>query len=95
MNTAATAGHQRVQSAYGRLSAPFLVPTHSLDLQQADADASLAMERHVLDEIIMGTATLADLMSAGDVVLRGDADVVRELFGLLDTFELWFNIVEP
>jgi alkyl sulfatase BDS1-like metallo-beta-lactamase superfamily hydrolase len=53
------------------------------------------MERHVLDEIIMGTATLADLMSAGDVVLRGDADVVRELFGLLDTFELWFNIVEP
>jgi alkyl sulfatase BDS1-like metallo-beta-lactamase superfamily hydrolase len=53
------------------------------------------MDRGVLDEIIMGAATLADLVTAGDVKLKGDTDTVHELLGLLDTLQLWFNIVEP
>jgi alkyl sulfatase BDS1-like metallo-beta-lactamase superfamily hydrolase len=74
--------------AHGSLS-------HSLDRHEPDADATLAMNRPTLDEIIMGTGTVTELVSRGDVELTGDTGAVHELLGLLDTFELWFNIVTP
>jgi alkyl sulfatase BDS1-like metallo-beta-lactamase superfamily hydrolase len=69
--------------------------SHSLDRQDPAADATLTMARAALDDIILGTSTLPDAIAAGVVELDGDADAVRELHDLLDTFSFWFNIVTP
>jgi alkyl sulfatase BDS1-like metallo-beta-lactamase superfamily hydrolase len=69
--------------------------SHSPDRQDAAADATLTMARSVLDGIILGTATVPDLVDAGRVELSGSSDAVHELLDLLDTFEFWFNIVTP
>jgi alkyl sulfatase BDS1-like metallo-beta-lactamase superfamily hydrolase len=69
--------------------------SHSPDRQDPDADATLTMARSALDDIILGTATVPDLVDAGHVELDGDADKLHELLDLLDTFEFWFNIVTP
>lgn len=68
---------------------------HSLDRHDAHADATLSMERTSLDDIILGTTTLPDAITAGAVELTGNTDAVHELISLLDTFEFWFNIVTP
>ena len=43
----------------------------------------------------MMTADLPDSIAGGSVELTGNTDAVHELVSLLDTFELWFNIVTP
>ena len=43
----------------------------------------------------MGGATLDDKMKSGDLKIDGNADKVKELFAMLDNFELMFNIVTP
>jgi alkyl sulfatase BDS1-like metallo-beta-lactamase superfamily hydrolase len=69
--------------------------SHSIGRQDPGADATLEMARAALDDIILGAATVPDLIDAGSTELRGDVDAVHDLLGLLDTFEFWFNIVEP
>ncbi|MDO8188150.1 alkyl sulfatase dimerization domain-containing protein [Conexibacter sp. JD483] len=59
------------------------------------ADATLTVARADLDAIILGTATLPDLLAAGTVTLDGDAGAVRDFLGLLDEFDFWFDIVTP
>lgn len=44
---------------------------------------------------VAGSNPVDQLIAEGEIVIEGDEAVVTELFGLLDTFSLWFNIVEP
>lgn len=53
------------------------------------------MARGALEAIILGASSLSDLVGEGLVEVAGDADAAHELFGLLDTFDFWFNIVTP
>jgi alkyl sulfatase BDS1-like metallo-beta-lactamase superfamily hydrolase len=69
--------------------------SHSPDRQDPNADATLTMPRRGLDDIILGVSDLSGLVSDGVVTVDGDASAVRDLVSLLDTFELWFNIVTP
>ena len=59
------------------------------------ADADLTIPRSVLNEIVLGTTTLADETNAGKVVIKGKKEAVDEFVAMLDKFDFWFNIVEP
>jgi len=39
--------------------------------------------------------SFADALTAGEVRTEGNRQALAELAGLLDTFDFWFNIVEP
>ena len=71
------------------------VLNYTLGKQEEDADATVTIDRNLLDSINLGETTIADAMQAGDVMIDGDADKFLEFLGLLDRFELWFNIVTP
>ena len=71
------------------------VLNYTLGKHSADADATITIDRAVLDSINLGQTTIADAMQAGDVTVDGNADKFLEFLGLLDSFELWFNIVTP
>ncbi len=48
-----------------------------------------------MNEIQLGKVKLADAISANNVTVEGKRRSADEFVGLLDTFELWFNIVTP
>ena len=57
--------------------------------------AGLTLDRAAIDALALGQATLADLVTAGSVHVEGDTAALMDFFGLLDTFEFWFDIVTP
>ena len=61
----------------------------------AKPDATVTLSRMSLNDIILGQATFDDKIAAGEVRITGDQAAVVEFVGLLDGFELWFNIVTP
>ena len=69
--------------------------TYLADRRSEHADATAALERAVLDRLVLRELTLADAAQRGLVTIEGDAAKVVELFGLLDDFTLMFPIVEP
>lgn len=60
-----------------------------------DADATLALSRNTLNDIILQQTTAADAVSSGDIQVQGDQSKLEELVSYLDAFEFWFNIVTP
>jgi len=58
-------------------------------------DASLTMNKSVLDDIQLGTTTLDAAIAKGDIKIEGDKGKVKEFFGLLDVYPFWFDIVTP
>ena len=69
--------------------------TYLADRQSARADASVTLQRPVLDRLVLRELTIADALRDGLVAIEGDASRVAELFGLLDDFNLMFEVVEP
>ena len=69
--------------------------SYSADRHAAKADADVTIPRTVLNGIVLGTTTLADQVKAGKVVIKGKKEAVDEFVAMLDTFDFWFNIVEP
>ncbi len=63
--------------------------------QSAEADTSLTMTRAALNEIVLGEASLAEKLAAGEASIEGNPEKLVEFLSLLDTFEFWFNIVTP
>jgi alkyl sulfatase BDS1-like metallo-beta-lactamase superfamily hydrolase len=63
--------------------------------QTPAADVTLTMPRTALDEIVLGEATPAGKLAAGEASITGDQAKLVEFLSLLDTFEFWFNIVTP
>jgi alkyl sulfatase BDS1-like metallo-beta-lactamase superfamily hydrolase len=59
------------------------------------AEATVRITRGDLDSVILGATTIADLVGKGNARITGDGTVLERFVGLLDTFELWFNIVTP
>ncbi len=68
---------------------------HSLGRHDADADATLTMARPVLSAVVLGEMTTADAVSKGLLSAVPDTTALDRLLGHLDTFDFWFNIVEP
>lgn len=64
--------------------------------KQADqSDATLATTRAALDQIVLGEASLADKLAAGEAKIEGSQEKLIEFLSLMDNFEFWFNIITP
>ncbi len=68
---------------------------HSIGRQDADADATLTMDRPVLSAVVLGEMSSADAIAQGVLTADPDAKALDQLLGFLDSFDFWFNIVEP
>lgn len=60
-----------------------------------NANASLKLTKPTMNEIQLGKLKLTDGIDQNKVTLEGNRQSVEEFVGLLDTFQLWFNIVTP
>ncbi len=60
-----------------------------------DVDATVTLERAVLDRFVVGETTLDDELDAGSISATPDDGPLRTLVGLLDTFSIWAPIIEP
>ncbi|MGD9805525.1 MAG: alkyl/aryl-sulfatase [Hyphomicrobiaceae bacterium] len=69
--------------------------TYLADKQDAAADATVALERAVVGQILMGQISLDDAKAKGLVHIAGDADKLVELLSLMDEFRLMFPVIEP
>jgi alkyl sulfatase BDS1-like metallo-beta-lactamase superfamily hydrolase len=69
--------------------------TYLADRQSETADATVTVERAVLDRLVLRELTLDDAISRKLVAIDGDAAKVVALFTLFDDFTLMFEIVEP
>lgn len=63
--------------------------------QSATADATLVLDRRTLDNLILGKTTIKQAYADGEIKLTGQEGKFKELFSLMDNFNLWFNIVTP
>lgn len=71
------------------------VMNDTLDGQGAEADATVTLDRAVLDGINLGQTTMMDAISGGSATVDGDSQKVEDVEGLLETFKVWLNIVTP
>ena len=69
--------------------------TYLADRQSERADATVTLERAVLNRLILREMTWADAVQRGLARTEGDPAKITELFGLLDDFTLMFEVVEP
>jgi len=69
--------------------------THRAGREAEEADATVTLERPVLDRLVLREVTFAEAAAGGLVRVEGDAAGVAELFGLLDDFTMMFEVVEP
>ena len=71
------------------------VLNHTAGVQSPNADATVALSRDTLNNIILKQTTLADAQKAGKVKVTGSGDKLNQLLSYTDNFEFWFNIVTP
>ncbi len=61
----------------------------------SDATASITLSRAMLNKIVAGKIKAADAISSGDIELNGDKDAFMSFLAMLDTFDPWYNLIEP
>ena len=69
--------------------------TYLADRQADRADATVTLDRAVLNRLILRKLPFAHAVQRGLIGVEGDPAKVAELFGLLDDFTLMFEVVEP
>ncbi len=69
--------------------------SHSLARFAHDADATVKLERTVLHRIASGEFEINEQIEAGAVTGDPDPGPLVEIFGLLDSFNPWFAVIEP
>lgn len=60
-----------------------------------NADATVRLTRTALDRIVLKETTIVQAIQSGEIKVEGNVAKVGEWHGLLDNFNLWFNIVTP
>ena len=71
------------------------VLNHTANAQAKDADATIALDRTTLNNIILKKETLKQAMDKGDVKVSGNGAKLEEMLSYMDKFDFWFNIVTP
>ena len=71
------------------------VENHRLNTRSAAADLSVSLARMTLNDIAYGRLSLDDAIKDGSVELTGPVDLFRSYLEMHDTFDLWFNVIEP
>ncbi len=78
-----------------QLTLEHAVLSHRLGAQHAQADATLTLARSTLDDVMLLKTTFPEAVQAGRLAIDGDAGALRQLLGLLDTFDRMFPVVGP
>lgn len=60
-----------------------------------DADSTITTTRATLDNIMLGKLTVEEGIKSGAIKVAGTKGKFKELQGMLDDFDFWFNIVTP
>ncbi len=68
---------------------------YSIGTLADDSDATVTLDRAVLDAINLGQTTVEQATLDGTLLVDGDASRFGHFLSLLDTFELYFDIVTP
>ncbi len=63
--------------------------------QLENVDATITLTRKNMNFVIQGKKTFQDLIKEGNASVQGRQEAVNELMAMMDTFDLWFNIVLP
>jgi len=63
--------------------------------QEKDADATLSMARETFNKTMTQPGMVNKKIASGDIKITGDQEKLKDFLGMLDTFDLWFNIVTP
>jgi alkyl sulfatase BDS1-like metallo-beta-lactamase superfamily hydrolase len=61
--------------------------------QAKDADLTITIDRSELEDVMIGTAKLADKVKAGKATLKGNTQVLEQLKSTLVKFDPWFEIL--
>src|SRR5260370_9156788 len=69
--------------------------TYTAGAQAATADASFALARGMLDEVVAKQTSFPDAVAAGKIKVSGNPVPLDELIALMDEFPRMFEIVEP
>ena len=69
--------------------------TYTAGAQAATADASFALARGMLDEVVAKQTSFPDAVAAGKIKVSGNPVRLDELMALMDEFPRMFEIVEP
>lgn len=59
------------------------------------ADATFTLNRADFNRVAMKQCTLEDLVRSRHMVIEGDLAAFKKFISLIDSFDFWFNIVEP
>ncbi|MEC4896216.1 MAG: alkyl sulfatase dimerization domain-containing protein [Oscillatoria sp. PMC 1050.18] len=68
---------------------------HQANLQAEDADAKVLLTKDALVDISLGLSSIEEKRESSELHIEGDAEKFSQLFGLLDDFDFWLNLVEP
>jgi len=73
------------------------VLNHWGDYQAKDADATVKLDRAVLNQVLAGQLSFKDALSQGKVKVEGNAGKFEELMGMLVDLNksFWFGVVTP
>ena len=69
--------------------------THVSGSQDANADATLVLDRRALEELLLQTTQIGEAIAAKKVRATGEASAFQQLMDLMDRYEHVFEIIEP
>ena len=64
-------------------------------VSDGEADATATLTKSALDDVQLGLSTLPQKVEAGEITFEGDSTALPESIGMLDSFDLRFNVVTP
>ena len=68
---------------------------HIKGYQSDKADATITIDREVLNQIILKQKTVASTQANNELKAEGNQESLKQLLSLIDNFDFWFNIVTP
>ena len=68
---------------------------HSLERHADSPDATITLARPIFSGIVLGEITTAEAVGDGRLQADPNTAALDALLGMFDTFDFWFNIVEP
>jgi alkyl sulfatase BDS1-like metallo-beta-lactamase superfamily hydrolase len=69
--------------------------TYTAGRQAAGAHATIALEREALNLVLAGSESVLAAIESGDITIEGNHLKLIQLMLLMDSFELFFNMVTP
>ncbi|KTD36511.1 Metallo-beta-lactamase superfamily protein [Legionella nautarum] len=68
---------------------------HIKGYQSDKADATITINREILNQIILKQKTIASTVANNELRIEGNPESLRQLLSFIDNFDFWFNIVTP